>query len=312
MIRTAANCGVDAVKLQKRHNPSFYTKSFLESRYDSPHAFGRTYGEHRDALELTDHEFVVAKEFAEKNGVEFLCTAFDIKTADFLYEVGISAFKIASADLVNTPLLRHVATMARPILLSTGGASLQDVLRAYAECSPRLNDIGILQCTAAYPTLAKDLCLNVIKTYSSAFPQAVVGLSSHHEGIAMELVAFGLGARIVEKHFTLDRSWKGTDHCFSLLPDELRTLVQQLREGHTALGSGDKVPLTSEAGLLYKEGKKLVAARFIHRGAILGRDDIAAKAPNDGLPPYLIDSFIGRAALEDISVDQPLSWDIVS
>ena len=311
MIEAAARCGVDAVKLQKRHISSFYVRSFLSRPYESVNSYGHTYGEHRRNLELSDEQFLYAKNFAEKQGLTFLCTAFDQSTADFLAEIDIAAFKIASADIVNTPLLKHIAKKGKPILLSTGGATLDDVKRAYELTRSYKCDTALLQCTAEYPTKINNLNLNVIRMLGSIFQDSVIGLSSHHDGIDMELVAFGLGARIVEKHFTLDRTLKGTDQAFSLLPNQLASLVCNLRNAHLALGNEEKVPLPSENEALFKEGKKLVAARPISRGTKLVLDDIAVKAPNDGLSPYLLESIVGRTTLEDMDVDQPFSWIIL-
>ena len=148
----------------------------------------------------------------------FFATAFDLASADFLAELDMPAYKIASADLINTPLLRHVASTGKPVVLSTGGATLDDVRRGHetvAEINPQ---IVLLQCTAGYPAEWDELDLRVITTYRECFPAAVVGLSSHDSGIAMAVAAYVLGARVIEKHFTLNRALKGTDHRFSLEP----------------------------------------------------------------------------------------------
>lgn len=305
LIRAAADCGVDAVKLQKRDNRALYTRSLYESPYDNENSFGPTYGAHREALELPDGAWPELLAVARESGVTLFATAFDERSADFLAALGVAAFKIASGDLRNTPLLRHVASFGLPMLLSTGGGAMADVERAVdatVQTNPRL---AILQCTAAYPVDVEELNLRVITTYRERFPGHVIGLSDHHNGIAMALVASMLGARIVEKHFTLNHAWKGTDHAFSLMPDGMRRLVRDLRRVPLALGDGVKRPYPSEAGPLRKMGKKLVAARPLDAGHVLEVGDLAAKSPADeGLPPSELDRLVGRRLLRPLAEDE--------
>src|SRR5205823_3797189 len=167
-------------------------------------------------------------------------TAFDFKSAEMLAELDMPAYKIASGDLTNTPLLRFVAELGRPMIVSTGGGTLDDVRRAYEAVVDVNSQIGLLQCTAGYPAEWSELDLRVIDTYRQLFPDAVVGYSGHDNGIAMPVAAYVLGGRIVEKHFTLNRAMKGTDHVFSLEPVGLRKLVRDLRRTRVALGDGMK------------------------------------------------------------------------
>ena len=203
-------------------------------------------------------------------------------------------YKIASADIINTPLLKHVAKAGKPMILSTGGATLEDVKRGYhtvAEINPQ---VALLQCTAGYPAAWEELDLRVISSYRDLFPDSVVGLSSHDNGIAMAVAAYVLGGRIVEKHFTLNRALKGTDHRFSLEPQGLRKLVRDLKRTRVALGDGNKSMYPSETEPIIKMAKKLVAARDLPAGHTLTEADIAFKSPGDGLPPYELDRVLGR------------------
>src|SRR3954447_23765734 len=240
LIDAARECGVDAVKLQKRANRTLYTREFYEQPYDNELSFGRTYGEHREALELGADEYRELLAYARETGVTLFATAFDFESADLLAELGVPAFKFASGDLRNTPLQRHVAAFGKPMFLSTGGATLKDVERAVNTILPLNEQLCVLQCTAAYPAAADDLNLNVIATLRERFPGLVVGLSDHQNGISMALVAYMLGARVIEKHFTLDHALKGTDHAFSLMPDGMRRLVRDLYRIPGALGDGVK------------------------------------------------------------------------
>ena len=310
LFRTARDCGVDAVKLQKRDNRALFTRDAFDAPYDNENSFGATYGEHREALELGRDEYVELQDYARGLGLTFFATAFDFASADLLAELGMPAFKLASGDLRNTPLLRHVAAFGKPMVLSTGGATLEDVDRAVETVSPLNGQLCILQCTAAYPAAVEDLNLAVISTLRERYPDVVIGLSDHQDGIAMSLVAYMLGARVIEKHFTLSHAAKGTDHAYSLMPEGMRKLVRDLRRVPDALGDGAKRPLPTERKPLEKMGKKLVAARELPAGHVLAPDDIAIKSPADGgLPPYELDNLVGRRLVRTLATDENVSLD---
>jgi len=207
LVRAARECGADAVKLQKRDNRSLYTRALYDAPYDNEHSFGRTYGEHREALELSAAEWLELREFSREEGVTLFGTVFDEASADFLAGLDMPAFKIASGDLTNTPLLRYVAALGRPMFLSTGGGTLEDVERAVDTILALNEQLCVMQCTAAYPCEVEELNLGVIEAYRERFPELVVGLSDHQSGIAMSIVGYMLGARVIEKHFTLNHAW---------------------------------------------------------------------------------------------------------
>ena len=310
MVRVAAECGVDAVKFQKRENRLLFTREFYDSPYDNENSFGATYGQHREALELGRDEWVELRRHARELGLSFVAAAFDFPSADFLAELDISAFKFASGDLVNVPLLRHVAGFGKPILLSTGGGTMEDIDRAVQAILPLNSQLGVLHCTASYPAEAEDLNLRVITTLRERYPELVIGLSDHHNGIAMALVAYMLGGRVIEKHFTLNHALKGTDHPFSLMPEGMRKLVRDLRRAPIALGDGVKRRLPSEERPLTKMGKKLVAVRDLEAGRVLAEGDLAIKSPADGgLPPYELDRLVGRTLRRALGVDEAITFD---
>ena len=312
LVRAARECGADAVKLQKRDNAQLYTRALYDAPYDNEHSFGRTYGEHREALELSAAEWLELREFSREEGITLFGTVFDEPSADFLHELDLPAFKIASGDLTNTPLLRHVAGLGRPIFLSTGGGTMEDVERAVDTILPLNAQLCVMQCTASYPCEVEELNLGVIESYRERFPDLVIGLSDHQSGIAMSLVGYMLGARVIEKHFTLNHAWKGSDHAFSLMPEGMRRLVRDLHRVPDAVGDGVKRPLASEARPLEKMGKKLVATRDLPVGHVLTADDLAARSPADGgLPPYELDDLLGRRLTRPLMVDQALVTDDV-
>jgi N-acetylneuraminate synthase/sialic acid synthase len=283
--------------------------------YNSPYvndsSFGETYGAHREALELGREEYVTLQQYAGELGMHFFATAFDFSSVDFLEVLDIPIYKIASGDLKNIPLLKYIASTGKPMLLSTGGGWMEDVKRAYDVVTALNPHLAILQCTATYPSEPEEMNLKVLTRFREAFPETVIGLSDHQSGIGMALVAYTLGARIIEKHFTINRAWKGSDQAFSLAPIGLSKLVRDLRRTRVALGDGEKKPSESEIRYLYKMSKKLVAACDLRKGELLTQSNIAIKSPGDGLPPYEFDNVLGRTLKRDIIKDENISFDIL-
>jgi sialic acid synthase len=222
------------------------------SPYNSEHAYGKTYGEHREALEFDFDQYQFLKCYAEAVGLTFLATAFDVPSADFLAALKVPAIKIASGDVKNLPLLRHVKDMKIPTIISTGGTDMWGAEIAHGEFA--LCPHAILHCTSGYPASYDELNLNVIPAFREQF-SCVVGWSGHDTGIAMSPVAHALGARIIEKHFTLDRSSKGTDQAMSLEPHGFRSMVENLKLCKRALGDGVKRRYESEIRPLAKQWK---------------------------------------------------------
>ena len=312
LFRRAKECGVDAVKLQKRDNRSLYTAALYNKPYDHENSFGLTYGEHREFLEFGVEEYRELKRYAEEVGLALLATAFDFPSADFLRELDIPAYKIASGDLKNIPLIRHVAGFQRPVLISTGGGTLEDVERVHDAVAPINPRLCFLQCTASYPTPPEEMSLRVVTTLRERFPDVVIGLSDHYNGIAMAVAAYVLGARVIEKHFTLNHTWKGTDHALSLEPIGMQKMVRDLRRARVALGDGTKRIYPSEAPAIRKMGKSLVAAAPLPAGHRLRREDIAVKSPGGGVPPFELDRMLGKVLRRAVDEDEPLAFELLS
>lgn len=309
LFRVAKEFGADAVKLQKRSNRSLFTQDMFNQPYENENSFGKTYGEHREFLEFGRDEYTELKQYANDLGITFFATAFDFDSANFLRELDMPAYKIASGDLRNLPLIRYVANIGRPMVVSTGGGTMDDVQRVYDAVMPINDQLCIMQCTASYPCAAEHLNLRVIETFRKAFPDIIIGLSSHDNGVAMPLVGYMLGARMIEKHFTLNRTMKGTDHAFSLAPDGLRRLVRDLKRAHVAHGDGVKRTCDVEKAPMKKMGKKLVAAHPICAGHVLTAEDITIKSPGDGLAPYEIESVIGKACAKPLTEDENITFE---
>ena len=300
------HCGVHAVKLQKRDNKSLFTRAMYHSEYNSENAFADTYGAHREKLEFNRDQYLELIAYAKEIGITFFATAFDLSSADFLSDLDMPAYKIASGDLTNTPLLKKVASFGKPMFVSTGGGTMEDVRRAYEVVTPINRQFCLMQCTAGYPPEWEQLDLGVITTFRNAFPDAVIGFSSHDSGIAMGPPAHVLGSRVIEKHFTLNRAMKGTDHAFSLEPTGLRKLVRDLQRTKASLGTGEKRRYDSEVAPIKKMSKKLVAARDLPAGHVLTEEDIAIKSPGDGLKPYMFEAMVGRRLIKALKADDGL------
>jgi sialic acid synthase len=308
LFLAAKECGANAVKLQKRDNRALYTREMFNKSYENENSFGNTYGEHREFLEFGLSEYQELKDYARELGITFFATAFDFPSADFLAKLETPAFKIASGDLRNIPLLKYVAGFQKPMVVSTGGGTIEDAQRAYDAVMPINTQLCLLQCTAGYPCAFEEMNLNVITSFRERFPDIVIGLSSHDNGIAMAVAAYVLGARVVEKHFTLNRAMKGTDHAFSLERGGMRRIVRDLQRARVALGDGVKATYPSERAPLLKMGKKLVAARDLPADHVLSFDDIAIKSPSDGIPPFELDRVLGMVTRRALKEEENISF----
>ncbi len=311
MIQVAASCGVQAVKFQKRDNKTLYTKAFYNKPYDNENSYGATYGEHREFLEFGMDEYRELKKCAEENHVEFMATAFDFKSVDFLEELGVTSYKTASGDLTNIPLLVYIAKLGKPMFISTGAATLDEIRIAYEAVIKHNDKICLMHCVAGYPTEYHDLNLRVIETLKKEFPEAIIGYSGHDNGILAAVIAYMLGATVVEKHFTLNRSWKGTDHKFSLEPEGLRKQVRDLRRVDISLGDGRRALYDFEQEARKKMGKGIYTTRPLPKGKVITWEDIALKTPANGTPPYMIDRILGKKLKVSLEEEAPISLDLL-
>jgi len=307
MIQAAARAGASAVKFQKRDNQALFTPEAYNAPYESENAFGATYGEHREALEFGKDEYVELMKEAKAEGVEFFATPWDFPSVDFLEDLNVPAYKVASCDLTNTPLLRYIAQTGRSTIISTGGGTLDAVDRAAEIVSGEGTSLAIMQCTSGYPPEFSELNLNVIGTFRDRYPEATIGYSGHDSGIAMGLVAYVLGARIIEKHFTLNRAMKGTDHSFSLEPDGLRKMVRDIGRAKDAMGDGVKRPYESEAAPLKKLSKMIVAKGDLEAGTVLTEDHFDYRSPGHGVPPADSHLLVGRTLTRDVAQLTPIT-----
>lgn len=296
--------GIDAVKLTKRDLKEELTASQMARPYDSPHSFGKTYGEHREFLELNDEQHFELYNFAKSKGLDFvetLCskgclTLLKLFTPDFL--------KVASRDLTNLPLLSAMAETKIPMILSTGMAGKKELDDALNTITKYHSDIAILHCVSQYPTEPKNTNLNTIKYLKNNYPQYVVGYSDHTIGIATPLAATAMGAQIIEKHITLDRTMKGTDQAGSLGPDGVHRMVRDIRIFSISTGKEELFIDPSVSVAREKLERSIATKRFVKAGEIITENDIHLLSPGDGFKWSEKDKVIGSKAQIDIPKDE--------
>ena len=329
MISAAAEAGVDCVKFQKSSLDDKFNVQALARPYTSPHSWGDTYGDHKRHLEFTDDQFRQLQHHATQKGVFFTASAMDPVSAEFLNSIKVPFIKIGSGDSNNLPMLAKVATMGRPVVMSTGMCDMNWVRRMVDKVTSITDKVVLLQCTSTYPCPPRDTCLRVMETFRDTWPQVHVGYSGHEEGLAVSVAAARLGARVIERHFTLDKTWKGSDHKCSLDPGELSTLCHHVRNNteirmfkeifsdtenravKEAMEVKTKTVLDSEQSCIEKLGKTIVAKRDIPANSLITRDDVDIKvAEPRGIDPRNIDQYIGKLSRcyikQDDSIQIPL------
>lgn len=295
LVDAAAAAGADAVKVQTFSADRVASAAAPKPAYQRervPEAESQQELLRRLELSVDDHRALARR--ARERGVLFLSTPFDEDGADLLEELDVPAFKVASPDLTNTPLVLHLARKGRPLILSTGMAYLAEVEDAVAAVRAAGNDrIVVLQCVSAYPADPADANLRAMATLAEALG-VPVGYSDHTTGTATAVAAAALGACLLEKHLTLDRTLPGPDHAASLEPDELARLVAAVREAESALGDGVKEPRPAEAELRLLARRSLAAARDLAAGEVLAPEMLTALRPGTGIPPGRLDEVTGR------------------
>lgn len=304
MIDAAIMAGVDAVKFQTFKTEHLILKNIDKAPYQKITTdSSETQYDMLKRLEVTIEQTKELMDYCKEKGIIFLSTPFEKLSLDELDELDVPAFKIAATDLTNIQFLRQVAEKGKPIILSAGMCYLEEVRRALEAIYPINKDVILLQCTANYPIKDEETNLNVIRTFANEF-DILVGYSDHSEGVGASPYAVALGAKVIEKHFTLDKNMEGPDHKASVNPSELRQLVLDIRRVESYLGDGVKMPSCSEQITRKSLQKCLVAKEFIERGDILTNENIVAKRTNGvGISAEYFDNVIGTAAAFDFEKD---------
>lgn len=295
LVRVAAECGADVVKFQKRNVGAELSAELDASPYASPHAYGSTYGEHRRALELTWEQHAELQDHALRCGVGYLVTVCDLPSLEFC-PLELDAYKVASRDLTNIPLLEALALRRKPVYLSCGMGATSDMDAAVS----LLGDlVTLVHCTSAYPCPLEHCHLARIDTYRQRYNRPV-GFSDHTQGLTAAVAAAGMGIVYLEKHFTLDRGAKGSDHAGSLEPREFARLVRMVRQVEAATGSPDLGRLECVEAARAKLAKSLTCRRDLEPGDVMEEADLELRCPGTGIPWADRASIVGRVAREFI------------
>lgn len=313
LIDAAKEAGADAAKFQKRTTTEILTKEGIERPYTSPHAYGATYGEHREKLEFSREQYLELKAYAKEHGILFFASVWDQKSADFLEELSIDAYKIPSADLINIPLLEYVAKKNLPVLLSTGMSTLPEIEAAVAAIIKHNHRLILFHCLSLYPSPEDKINVRFMDRMKSIFAPLPIGYSGHEIDLLPTLVAVSRGACIVERHLTLDKAMKGSDHAASLEPHEFKELVHSIRRIESILGSAEKVMYEELKPLREKLSKSIVTRQQISKGTRITEAMLTAKSPGNGISPLELPHIIGRRAGVDLERDvalpkEALSW----
>lgn len=311
LVEAAAQAGADVVKFQ-----TFQAQELATSQADKATYQKETTGEAHNQLamlqklQLTSKQHCKLIDFCQACGIEFLSTAFDAASIDFLISLNLRRWKIPSGEITTLPYLRKIGSLNQPVILSTGMATLGEIEAAIdvlEEVGTSRGQVTLLHCTTEYPAPVNEVNLRALQTMATAFGVAV-GYSDHTDGIAVPIAAVAMGATVIEKHLTLNRSMEGPDHRASLEPNQFAEMVQSIRDIERALGDGIKRPTASERGNLPIVRKSIVARRAIQAGEIFSVDSITAKRPGTGISPMHWDALIGRHASRSYAPDELIEW----
>ena len=304
MVEVAAKTGVDAVKFQKRTVEEMYTKNFLDEAYNKHYAFGATYGDHKRFLEFKDEQFFELQQLAYSLNIDFIVSGFDATSFEFIEnKLNVHIHKIASPFVTHYPLLKQVAGYGKPVILSTGMHTFDEIKDAVKYIRQFNDQIVLFQATTLYPCPDDMVNLNVLKTFREEL-DVLVGYSSHDKGVILPAASVALGACMIEKHFTLDRTMIGPDHAASVEPRGLEMIVKYAKSVSVGLGDKSKNAQKSEEDARIKYGVSIVTAKALIKGDKIKEDDITVKCPGGGISPVQFWDIIGKQVNKDIPVDE--------
>lgn len=305
MIDEASKTGVDAIKFQTFKTENLVCKGAKKAEYQKNNTDNKeNQFEMLKRLEFSYEDFKELKEYCKLKDIMFLSSPFDLESIEMLKKLDIEIFKVPSGEIENVPYLREIAKCNKKIILSSGMCNLSDIEFAIDILEREgAKDISILHCNTEYPTPMEDVNLKAMETIKKAFSYEV-GYSDHTEGIEIPIAAVALGAKIIEKHFTLDKSMEGPDHAASLTPKELKDMVCAIRNVEKALGNGRKIPSKSESKNKDIARKSIVSKRPIKKGEIFSLENITTKRPGTGISPKRFDEIIGKEAFKDFNEDE--------
>jgi len=309
LVDKAYESGADAIKFQTFKAENLVTKNAPKAEYQKSTTGDGNQFEMLKKLELSKKDHIVLKKYCEEKGIIFISTPFDFESVDLLEKIDVPLYKVGSGDLTNLPLLKYIASKNKPIILSTGMANLGEVEEAINTIYETGNNkLILLHCTSNYPTAYEDVNLRAMLTMQEAF-KLPVGYSDHTIGIEVPIAAVTLGAKVIEKHFTLDRKMEGPDHRASLEPNQLKLMVKSIRNIEKAMGDGIKRCSKSEENTKSVARKSIVAGRDINKGEVITIKDISFKRPEFGLKPKYINLIIDKKARRNIKENEFITFD---
>ncbi|KKW35725.1 MAG: N-acetylneuraminate synthase [Candidatus Adlerbacteria bacterium GW2011_GWA1_54_10] len=306
-IEEAAKAGAHAVKFQKRSVHDTFAKELRDKPQTKDEIKGKTYGEYREGLEFSFDDFIRLKEIADFNGVAFFATPFDLPSVDFLEKAGMPFYKIASFDVTNIPLLERVARTNKPIILSTGMATLEEVDEAVTTVLAHHANLIVLHCVSVYPSPDEHINLGAMRLLKRLYAPLPIGYSGHEQDILPTLMAIAHGATIVERHFTLSKLLPGPDHAsVSIDPGSFKEMMDAAARIHVLYGKGEKELLEQERITRNKHAKSIVASIPIANGTVITETMLTCKSPGYGLRPRELSVVVGKRASHDIMADTVL------
>ncbi|MDP3696588.1 MAG: N-acetylneuraminate synthase [Candidatus Taylorbacteria bacterium] len=303
LIDVAAQAGVDAIKFQTFDPKTLVTKNAAKAKYQTNDNGRESQYEMLEKIMLPRKWHKELRNYAKKKGLIFLSTPFSKNDADFLIKLGVPAIKVSSSDANNIPYLTYIAAQNIPIILSTGMSDMEEIRESVKNILKMGNNkLIVLHCTTNYPTPFEEANIKAIPALAQEFG-LIIGFSDHTLGIEAPIAAVAIGAKIIEKHFTLDKKLPGPDHKASLEPEELKKMTRSIRNIEKALGNGKKIPFPSEKKISNAARKSIIAIQNIKRGQIITADYIDIKRPGNGLSPKYYPEIIGAKAIKDIKAD---------
>lgn len=305
LVDAAKDAGADCVKFQTFVSKNIVSKNAVKAEYQKQQTEPEeSQQDMLKKLELSFDEFVELNEYCKSKSIEFMSTAFDFDSIDFLDGLEMGTWKIPSGDITNLPYLIKIANLNKPVILSTGMSTMEDIRSAIKALKENgATELTVLHCTTEYPTPFEDVNLRAMNTIKEEFG-VKVGYSDHTKGIEVPIAAVALGATVIEKHFTLDRNMEGPDHKASLEPNELKAMVDSIRHIELALGNGMKQPVESEKKNMAVARKSIIASKDIKAGEIFTEENLTVKRPGDGISPMRWFDIIGKPAPRDFEEDE--------
>jgi len=305
LVDKAKEAGANCIKFQTFISDNLVSKNANKADYQKQQTdTEESQYEMLRNLELSFEDFTELNEYCKTNGIEFVSTAFDLDSVDFLNQLDMPFWKIPSGEITNLPYLIKIANTHKPIVMSTGMSTIEEIEDAIGVLKNNgVSEIILLHCTTEYPAPYNEVNLKAMETLKKRF-NVNVGYSDHTKGIEIPIAAVAMGATVIEKHFTLDRNMKGPDHKSSLEPNELKAMVDAIRKVENAIGDGEKKPSKSEIKNIAIARKSIIAKVDIKKGDILTEDNITVKRPGNGINPMKWFEVIGKAAKRDFVEDE--------